>query len=109
MPDPTRPTPEEHTDAELLGGQVWEQTRFPFMSCYLVYLGKDGWCRINKPDQRGNIVQTDEDEPGMWKWQYTTEAMEALLAKYDYELVGQFSDILDEQMDRLYVLGQPDA
>lgn len=83
------------------GGEIWKQNRFPFMRCYLVFLG-DSWCRIQPPDQRGNIAWTADDGDGGWKWQYTKDEMEQMLTDMDYECLGQFSEILREQKESLY-------
>ncbi len=96
------------SEAGLHGGEVWEQKRFPFFRCYLVYLGKDGWCRIQPPDERGNIAwATETDKPG--KWQYTTDEMVALLDEHRYVLVGQFADILKKDQETNWELAVESA
>ena len=93
------------TVTELHGGEIWQQNQMPFFKCYLVYLGKDGWCRIQPPDEVGNIAWTCESPvAGKWQWQYTTNEMVALLNDNGYELVGQFAELLKERQERNWEL-----
>lgn len=93
--------------SELRGGQIWAQAKFPFFRCYLVYLGKEGWCRIQPPDRQGNIAMTSgSKEEGFSGPIYTTEQMEALLTLRNFECQGQFSDQEDAQREFWYDLGR---
>ena len=90
--------------SDIRGGQVWTQERFPFFTCYIVYVAageSQDWCRIDLPELQGNIAWDTECTGSL----YSKEGMQNLLRKGDYICKGQYSNILKAQLEEMFQLG----
>ena len=73
------------------GGEIWKQSRFPYMTRYIV-TGAFGMAVSSDPREQGNTIYTTMD--GEWQW--TQEDLAAYLNELDYVCCGQLKDVLLE-------------
>ncbi len=90
---------QQETGEALGGGQFWKQEEFPFMSRYVVYVGrleedKQDWIMLGDPRNQGNIActTTDHDNP-LW----IEEELIAHFARCNYTCQGQFKGVWIEE------------
>lgn len=71
------------------GGEIWQQSRFPYMECYVV-TGQFGMMTCSDPRERGNCIHHSKDDGGGFTQRELAEHLDGL----DYVCCGQLYDIL---------------
>ena len=71
------------------GGEIWEQSRFPYMTRYIV-TGSFGMALSSDPREQGNTLCNMKDGKEAW----TQETLAIHLDELDYVCCGQLRDIL---------------
>jgi len=71
------------------GGEIWKQSRFPYMGCYIV-TGDFGMGMSGDPREQGNTTGTTDDDGQPW----TQRSLAMHLHSLDYVCCGQLRDIL---------------
>ena len=109
---------------EVLGGQIWKQSRFPYMTCYITLLGRDlennrsQMAMLSDPRQQGSCVSTTLlkaappkrlPPPRDVKWQWDPEDLLSHLLKLDYVCQGQLCGLIEAKLDLVYELGAAKA
>lgn len=74
------------------GGEIWKQSRFPYMECYIV-TGSFGMGMSSDPRAKGNTTGITEAPDGDGK-PWTQRALASHLHELDYVCCGQLYDIL---------------
>jgi len=71
------------------GGEIWEQSRFPYFGCYIV-TGGFGMGMSDDPREQGNTTDITDDDGKPW----TQRSLAAHFHKLNYVCCGQLKDIL---------------
>jgi len=71
------------------GGEIWKQSRFPYIERYIV-TGGFGMAMSSDPRERGNTLCDTEDGKEAW----TQQSLAVHLHGLDYVCCGQLYDIL---------------